>query len=1829
MNTSPPQTHATPAAPHGINPALLAALQSQGQGANANAGQFSQAQLQQLYAARQAQGQGGGQGAMNPAAIMRFQQQRQALQGGNQQGQGGGAVSPAQLLSQHHSSGGGGMGGGNMMNMGMGGVNSMSGMGMGNMGGMGINGVNPMNMMNMGMGGGMNGMGGMNMNGMNGMMGGINPAALMGGSSTNNNNAGTNSSGQNGPGSPSSHHLTQGLPPSASHPPSPAGSSTNLGNMASAGHASQGLSASSSHSQNQSQNAQNHGGNQNPGFPQLAPGQLAHLAGLPPHERERQMQQIRMMQMQRMMMAQNMQGMQGMGGNMSHNMQNIQNIQNMMGGMQNMGQGQGQGQVSHGMQGMSTMNPQAIQNMNMNANAQAMGMALPQLMQQQQQQQQFGGYERPSSAASTGSHRDHRMSVPPQGLAPHPSQNANVGQNQGQQSSGQIQHPYQTQNQAQSQNQGGLQHNQGQNQNSMMPPPSIPPRPSTAHSPRPPSGSYGFSASSPRPSTSGGPSASPHVPSGGMSLPPQPQSQSQAPSQGQGMNSMPVPIQPRPSTPRTMQRPGTSMAMQEQMGQGQAQQQGQQQNAPSRPATAAGYQQQQQQQNGFLGMPNGQQQAKSTGYPPIAPAPAQPGSPRGAKRKVGGTPAPQLPQQHLQQNQQSRAAGGPLPMPPIPHISSVANANGSGTGLSGMGITGNVGPQGQGQMPSAGMSVGVGLLGGAGGGMMGPPVLPRAASQQPHDMGMTMTGLPGQAPAISRHVSGGPMGGQPMNVNASLNFMGAPPQSTPTPIPHIGLSQANSSGALARSPSSQGQVVDLATAARAMASLTGGGIGLGLGASSMHGMSGVGGMGMDIPVPQTPHQHAHQHSQPPVAPFPHVSSPTASTSGMLGAPVGLRQRADSVSEKKMPVLPGAVPNQRGPSSVGGEAAQASSSSSAQSSVLAPAPIPNVIPHLPPLPANVSLNPKVTRVSVVPLAESTTLIPPLTQDEIADIKTWMKTDKEYEAVYKRMRERMGEEVRETISAPRAWYERDPTEEGRNTRRRTEKFSLTGVKTGKEGRERRKTGRREGFKLPRKVAPEDANRPEQLVPIRLEFDVEHHKMRDTFVWNLNDPVITPEIFAQTIVDDYSLAPSYHSVITKAIQDQLSDFKAHSTTFGEDGEVNALVDSDVILKGTLEEGDVAWWEAWRTKVRSNTFHRESGKAADNRSRKRRKIVKEEVDDRSDLSAIPESDRPMSVDDFEEHDSMAHEEMRILIKLDIIVGSVKLEDQFEWDLENTDPSPERFAEVYAKELGLGGEFKTAIAHSIREQVQIFQKSLFLVGHPSDGSAVQDDDLRMSLLPSLTTAARSMDQVGAFTPLLNYLSESEIERNEKEREKELNRRRRKTTRGRRGIALPDREPPKTFRTPAIGFPEVDAATLALVNAAAAPTSRRAAAAAASVTIANMVASENGTVVLPSSSTASLTPITPSAPKEKKPKGLFKAPSYPPSVLRPRAHVKAPTESTAADISTLPPPVEGDEPIPNSSAAPDSKGAMVVLPIKRVKELEKEAKEKEYADGQHANLIDGVWHCSNCGCPESIAVGRRKGPLGDKSQCGTCGKFWHRHRRPRPVVYNSDAEYHMSQKKEAEQAKVAAKRKRPPPAAAEEQASKEAADDGDVEPETPSQTKTEVWVEVPPLTQTSTQPDGAEGAVSPVSSASSTSESPLAQRVLRANGTGHARSAPPTSIQEADPGPINGTISPPAASPPPSRPSAPPNGQQRTTSMPDWLKQAMVAMQERYPTDKFELLLRRRTSTATPEWRIKCLDCPGKLYTPGPGESLSNYEVHLRNRHHRHRVNSRLAGVPA
>ena len=41
--------------------------------------------------------------------------------------------------------------------------------------------------------------------------------------------------------------------------------------------------------------------------------------------------------------------------------------------------------------------------------------------------------------------------------------------------------------------------------------------------------------------------------------------------------------------------------------------------------------------------------------------------------------------------------------------------------------------------------------------------------------------------------------------------------------------------------------------------------------------------------------------------------------------------------------------------------------------------------------------------------------------------------------------------------------------------------------------------------------------------------------------------------------------------------------------------------------------------------------------------------------------------------------------------------------------------------------------------------------------------------------------------------------------------------------------------------------------------------------------------------------------------------------------------------------------------------------------------------------------------------------------------------------------------------------------------------------------------------------------------------------------------------------------------------------------------------------------------------RIRCLDCPGKLYVTGPGMTAERFEAHLKNRKHREAVDKRLA----
>ncbi|KAF2268450.1 SNF5-domain-containing protein [Lojkania enalia] len=252
---------------------------------------------------------------------------------------------------------------------------------------------------------------------------------------------------------------------------------------------------------------------------------------------------------------------------------------------------------------------------------------------------------------------------------------------------------------------------------------------------------------------------------------------------------------------------------------------------------------------------------------------------------------------------------------------------------------------------------------------------------------------------------------------------------------------------------------------------------------------------------------------------------------------------------------------------------------------------------------------------------------------------------------------------------------------------------------------------------------AEQIEELVPLRLDIELEKIKLRDTFTWNLHDRVTPVDIFAENLVEDFRLPMELRGQLIQHIhremQEQINDFYPHAF-----------------------------------------------------------IEEEPLDPHLPYSAYK------------------NDEMRILIKLNITIGQHTLVDQFEWEMNDPQNSPEEFARQMARDLSLSGEFTTAIAHSIREQCQMFTKSLYITGHPFDGRPVEDTDIRDSFLPSpLPSVFRPMQSAKDYTPYLYELSEQELERTEFSILREQRRQKRSVNR-RGGPALPDlKDRQRTVRT--------------------------------------------------------------------------------------------------------------------------------------------------------------------------------------------------------------------------------------------------------------------------------------------------------------------------------------------------------------------------------------------------------------------------------------------------
>lgn len=117
-----------------------------------------------------------------------------------------------------------------------------------------------------------------------------------------------------------------------------------------------------------------------------------------------------------------------------------------------------------------------------------------------------------------------------------------------------------------------------------------------------------------------------------------------------------------------------------------------------------------------------------------------------------------------------------------------------------------------------------------------------------------------------------------------------------------------------------------------------------------------------------------------------------------------------------------------------------------------------------------------------------------------------------------------------------------------------------------------------------------------------------------------------------------------------------------------------------------------------------------------------------------------------------------RVIIRLNIHVGNTSLVDQFEWDLSEPENSPELFASRLCAELGLGGEFVTAVAYSIRGQLAWHQRVYAFSESP---------------LPTVDVVFRNSNEADQWSPIVEVLTDAEMEKKIRDQDRNTRRMRR------------------------------------------------------------------------------------------------------------------------------------------------------------------------------------------------------------------------------------------------------------------------------------------------------------------------------------------------------------------------------------------------------------------------------------------------------------------------
>lgn len=299
---------------------------------------------------------------------------------------------------------------------------------------------------------------------------------------------------------------------------------------------------------------------------------------------------------------------------------------------------------------------------------------------------------------------------------------------------------------------------------------------------------------------------------------------------------------------------------------------------------------------------------------------------------------------------------------------------------------------------------------------------------------------------------------------------------------------------------------------------------------------------------------------------------------------------------------------------------------------------------------------------------------------------------------------------------------------------------------------------------------------------------YKLKDTFLWNLHETLITTDQFALTLVQDLDLPPSYRSQfvaeISKQIRTQLEEyagvalhplFHSHTSTEAAQQLSGASIPATPLapaasFNGADNPARSAFSHLPATPSRLSVST--PGPAAASAT------------DAEPTAKVTATAEHVSVDSDDQNPDDTY---RCIINLTINLGNQLYSDKFEWSLLHPSGTAEAFSKQTCADLGLTGEWVPAMTHAIYEATLRMKKEACESGGVVSGWVGANALNPGADFPNDAAISAAGERAGwrydpehladEWEPKIEILSQEEIEKREGDRERQLRRLRRETAR--------------------------------------------------------------------------------------------------------------------------------------------------------------------------------------------------------------------------------------------------------------------------------------------------------------------------------------------------------------------------------------------------------------------------------------------------------------------